>query len=177
MADNEAACEDLVYFLQSVRGGPIKIGHTTRLQERMMQFQVGSFEQLVLLACTPGGVILERQLHSRFAKSRIRGEWFENTEELLGLIASIQSQTHKPSPVKKRPYEFSVSWGRHRLSNRLARSETRHAAMTSIVSAFKTADSLPQAALKLRVGVREILRLLVQYPDLDALITEARRSR
>lgn len=78
-----------VYFIQSERGGPIKIGRAINPEQRLKQCQTGSPERLVLLAVISGGRDLERSLHARFAASRLRGEWFKPTPELIALIGEV----------------------------------------------------------------------------------------
>jgi hypothetical protein len=75
----------LIYFIGSARG-PVKIGKTTSLSERMKKLQTGYHERLELLAVMPGGAQLEAELHARFAKDRLTGEWFRRTIELTTLM-------------------------------------------------------------------------------------------
>lgn len=78
-----------VYFIQCGNGGPIKIGKTDEPpMNRLLSFQIGNPYSLCLLGtmkCYSRNT--ESMLHERFAKSRIRGEWFEPTEDLLIFIA------------------------------------------------------------------------------------------
>lgn len=80
----------VVYFL-GARGQVVKIGTSTNLRLRFAQLQASSAHDLTLLAFTPGGPALERSLHKVFAKARLRGEWFDRTEELEELIAELAS--------------------------------------------------------------------------------------
>lgn len=88
-----------VYFIQ--HGGPeghIKIGTTTsNPYARLRTLQTGAPEPLVLLAAIPGNLLLERELHERFAAIRTRenGEWFHATPELLAFIEGAQCGTRQ----------------------------------------------------------------------------------
>ncbi len=80
-----------VYFIQSGKGGPIKIGTTAySVASRMARLQTGSFDTLRLLGTIPGYFDVERQLHERFARVRMRtrGEWFRPCQELLEFICA-----------------------------------------------------------------------------------------
>jgi hypothetical protein len=69
----------------------IKIGVCARgtIVSRLRVLQTGSLDHLVLLAVYHGNV--ERKLHRLFAKSRVKGEFFKPTQELLQLIDRLRS--------------------------------------------------------------------------------------
>jgi hypothetical protein len=87
-----------VYFIQAVQGGPIKIGVAEDVDARLSALQTGSPLPLRVLAILPSsGRYGEAQLHQRFAATRLHGEWFEATPELLAFIAE--------------PGEVATRWG------------------------------------------------------------------
>lgn len=65
-----------VYLLEAGTGGPVKIGHTRMLKERMEKLQTGNPVELKLIGFFYGGAREERALHARYAAWRLRGEWF-----------------------------------------------------------------------------------------------------
>ena len=71
-----------VYFIQSIFGGPIKIGCTINIDKRLCDLQAGSPIKLVLLGTICGSYEEESKLHKRFGKHRIHGEWFNLSEDL-----------------------------------------------------------------------------------------------
>lgn len=75
-----------IYFIQQGDNGPIKIGYTTDLLSRMDTLQTGSPYKLNLVLCFQGFVTTERELHAKFRKDRMRGEWFAPSEELMTFI-------------------------------------------------------------------------------------------
>lgn len=76
-----------VYFIQSEIGGPIKIGVSGNPQERMDSLQMYyPFKLLVIATIKEGGYKKESELHKRFAKYRLHGEWFDPVPELLDYI-------------------------------------------------------------------------------------------
>ena len=75
-----------VYFIQGADGGPVKIGKSYAPESRLRGLQTGSPDALRLVAVIPGYDEVEAKIHRRFAPARIRGEWFEPTNELRAFI-------------------------------------------------------------------------------------------
>jgi len=75
-----------VYFFQQGQTGPIKIGFTTNLLERMESLQIASPHELRCLCNMRAFPHEEREIHARFRKHRIRGEWFDPCPELLAFM-------------------------------------------------------------------------------------------
>jgi hypothetical protein len=76
-----------VYFIQSIHGGPIKIGIAMDVASRLSELQIGNPYQLRIIGIIENaGKSREANLHAHFAKSRLCGEWFEESEELLEVI-------------------------------------------------------------------------------------------
>lgn len=77
-----------VYFIGGDIGA-IKIGRAIRPKRRLMQLQMGSPIEISILAITEGGAELEAAYHSRFADTRLRGEWFARSPELMAEISRV----------------------------------------------------------------------------------------
>jgi hypothetical protein len=76
-----------VYFIQAQESLRIKIGLATDPVVRLYTLKLGSPEELILLGTVVGGGrTLERSLHKRFRASRLHGEWFTATPELMSWI-------------------------------------------------------------------------------------------
>ncbi len=82
-----------VYFAQS-DDGQVKIGYTaTSLKARTAALQNGNPHKIEMKAAIHGArQSLERRLHKQFSASRLKGEWFSPTPELLKIMAD-----HPPS--------------------------------------------------------------------------------
>jgi hypothetical protein len=80
----------LVYFAQSVNGGPIKIGISVDPLKRVRS--IPYHDELILLATLPGGRKLEKKLHNRFSACRLQGEWFEPSHDILDFIKDNQGR-------------------------------------------------------------------------------------
>ena len=78
----------VVYFVQSVEGGPVKIGETSNLQQRMKDLQQAT--PLKLLHALPGDRECEQWIHRELKQHRQFGEWFTPHQEVFGLIAEAQ---------------------------------------------------------------------------------------
>lgn len=89
----DSATESTVtYFIQAAHGGPIKIGRSNTeagARKRLDTLQTGSPYPLVLCRVMFGNH--ESQLHGRFAKHRLMGEWFTPVKE-LALLASGKAE-------------------------------------------------------------------------------------
>jgi hypothetical protein len=79
--------EGVVYFIQAVHGGPVKIGFTARgASGRLSEHQGGSPYRLIVIHQMQGTMRTERELHVRFKDSLVSGrEWFAPTPELADL--------------------------------------------------------------------------------------------
>lgn len=60
----------MIYFAQSVEGGPIKIGYTANLEVRHKQLESTYRRKMVILATMDGDEEEERRIHDRFAHLR-----------------------------------------------------------------------------------------------------------
>lgn len=82
--------ERWIYFLQGDDGGPIKIGHTITIRYRSQTvncgYPFGTLRHVGLILGTTG---IEKTLHERFAKDRIRGEWFKPSKGLVELVHEL----------------------------------------------------------------------------------------
>ena len=81
---------DKVYFFTN--GVNIKIGYTKlNIEKRLKQLNTGSDTQLYPLGFVSGNKSLEKELHWKFAKFRIRnnGEWFYPDQSLIDYINSV----------------------------------------------------------------------------------------
>jgi hypothetical protein len=78
-----------IYFIQGISGGLIKIGYAKDIYRRLKNLQASCPLPLKILAVIRGSLDSESNLHSRFAKNRKHGEWFEPTEQLSIFINSL----------------------------------------------------------------------------------------
>lgn len=73
-----------VYFIRCGASGPIKIGSAYDVAKRIVGLQTAHFEKLTLLGSSE--VLVEFDVHERFADLRMRGEWFSVSRSLLAFI-------------------------------------------------------------------------------------------
>lgn len=78
-----------VYFVGSEEG-PVKIGFTTELPNRLRSLRNSSPVPLKLLASIPGTRETEKEYHCRFSGYRLHGEWFERSEAIEDEIGTIK---------------------------------------------------------------------------------------
>lgn len=76
----------MIYFIEAVGAGRIKIGYTNDgLKARIADLSTASAFPLRVLATSPGSLKLERELHLAFRNYRARREWFHANETLVDL--------------------------------------------------------------------------------------------
>lgn len=84
----------VVYFVRSGRSGPVKIGTTANLKGRLSALSHPLVDNLILLGTVDGGRGKEAEMHKRFKKYRLKGEWFKYEGDLAKFIESL------PKPKK-----------------------------------------------------------------------------
>jgi hypothetical protein len=83
----------IVYFVGG-EIGPVKIGFTQQpIKERLKCIQNGSPVKLRVLATLAARRQKEGWYHRLFAASRLHGEWFERTPELLAEIERLNGRS------------------------------------------------------------------------------------
>lgn len=81
------AATDSVYYIQCE--GFVKIGYTTgEIKWRMESLRLGNPFPLTLLWAEPGGIDIEKEAHSRWAKFKHRGEWYRLEGALADFLNS-----------------------------------------------------------------------------------------
>lgn len=91
-----------VYFVQGETTELIKIGITSQdINLRIMDMQCGSPDRLTLLGimCVKSRVV-EKVLHKHFASTRVHGEWFRPSPELLEYIAEYTRRTQQEARTR-----------------------------------------------------------------------------
>lgn len=63
------------YFIRAGAEGPVKIGLSNDVFDRLCNLQVGHHEELRIIRLIRGDA--EKAMHRRFHANRIRGEWFK----------------------------------------------------------------------------------------------------
>jgi hypothetical protein len=81
--------DEWVYFIRRGADGPIKIGISKSVEDRIAALQTASAEGLVLLGRCRGTKLVERSLHDQFKHLRRVGEWFHPAAELLEFISKV----------------------------------------------------------------------------------------
>lgn len=88
----------MIYAIQS--GDAVKIGFAkSSALSRMRELQIGSAEELKLIAVCDGEVYDEKWLHRVLSAHRIRGEWFRKSELTDAVIDTIQAGGYDHIPL------------------------------------------------------------------------------
>jgi len=78
-----------IYFLTAGEGGPIKIGKTKDIINRISVLQTGNHVELILLRLSRGNRNDEKMWHEKYDYLKIRGEWFAPDENILKEIYKL----------------------------------------------------------------------------------------
>jgi hypothetical protein len=89
--DMRFTADPFVYFIECGESGPIKIGLSYDVKQRLRDLQPANPHELRLLARMPGGAPLEESLHYTLRHANIRSEWFAPVKELATLIQLAKS--------------------------------------------------------------------------------------
>ncbi len=77
----------MIYFMQPVGGGPVKIGFSDDVDKRREQLERHYGRPLALLATMPGDMGIEYEIHRRFSHLRFgRTEQFRPASDLMAFI-------------------------------------------------------------------------------------------
>lgn len=99
----------VVYFIQAGENGPVKIGWSKKITERVAGLQVGNPVKLTILRTVVAEPWVESWFHDEFDELRLQGEWFSFDEKMLSLLAPAE----KPALLSKRitkPESSSVTF-------------------------------------------------------------------
>jgi len=88
-----------VYFIQDVDSGYVKIGHAADPSARFVDLQCATPHCLQFIRIVDGGQKVETWFHRKFAKYRIRGEWFNFAEDMLTIAAPDEIPKRNDEPI------------------------------------------------------------------------------
>ena len=80
-----------VYFIQAGKGGPIKIGRSSSIKQRLADVQIYCPYEVFVLALIDcpwreTTIRLEQALHRDLKEFRMRGEWFKPSKEVRKMV-------------------------------------------------------------------------------------------
>ena len=102
-ADRMGPMGERVYFIRSKQSGLIKIGTSRWPRRRFQEIKLATGQDVDLLGTIPGSRDVEAELHEKFASTRVTGEWFSESDELMNYInqhAELHS-ADEPSPRRR----------------------------------------------------------------------------
>ena len=105
--DSRRLADWVTYFIQPENGGLIKIGKAKNLKDRLAMLQTGSAAPLVCLGYLEGD--RESEMHRRFARLRLFGEWFRPGQELVEFILKEANGVARPIE-REGCAAFEVQW-------------------------------------------------------------------
>jgi hypothetical protein len=92
----------MIYFVQPLDGGPVKIGYSDDVAGRVKSLEHHYGQPLSLLATMDGGREQEKQIHARFAHLRFgRTEQFRPAPDLMAFIGRPLLVSANPDSVEE----------------------------------------------------------------------------
>jgi hypothetical protein len=138
--------DTLTYFMQSSKGGPVKIGKSSSFEQRLRTIAAVNPEGVVVLGVIHGDA--EAILHAKFRKQRLRGEWFFPSQKLLRFIQDYAHPYVREEKVaikkNKRRYSYSgklPEWAQQVLHEGLSKKTLR----IMLLNGFDSRERLIQA--------------------------------
>ena len=123
-----------LYAIEAPRYGAIKFGISANPKDRLAEMQVGCPERLRLLGFIDGGLQLEREIHTILGSSRIRGEWFNCSDDMVSLVAGLISDGIR-SQVDEFILDHEPWLGKSPLRSRKSKKTNRKIALEEFLSA------------------------------------------
>lgn len=93
------------YFIFDEDRRVIKIGFSASPRGRLKELQTGNPTRLRIAATIWGSKRIEMQMHDRFSKDRISGEWFSLSDELKSYIIELRKRNRPHPPPPRLPAE------------------------------------------------------------------------
>lgn len=91
----------MIYFISADETNKIKIGFSNDVKNRLKQLQTSCPFELKVLLLIEGDEAKEKELHIKFKKYRVNGEWFEHVEQLTKFI--------EENKINDKSYQYNVS--------------------------------------------------------------------
>lgn len=98
----------MIYFIRGEESGNIKIGYSIHPGKRRKDLQTAHYEDLEVIGLLHGSPSLEAELHERFGKYRIRGEWYEPGKRLLAFIEENARLKNVARKIEGTEDEFQI---------------------------------------------------------------------
>jgi len=100
----------MIYVIEAGPDGPLKIGSTVNVEQRMKDLQTGNHEELTIVMSFEGGATLEHQIHKDLKDYQIRksGEWFKRDDQVFLYLRDLQSVNPKTETIDGD--EYIVLW-------------------------------------------------------------------
>ena len=106
----------MIYFVKA--NDRVKIGYAEDPSSRIPSIQTSSPYKLEVLLIIDGSIEVERELHKRFQKYRITGEWFKYDDRLEAFVVKNMD--------KDRKFEFGFIVGDFSEFEQVLRLRKRH---------------------------------------------------
>ena len=87
--DEDEELDNELYFILDTQSNSIKIGVSKDVKRRLSQLQTSNASPLLLVGRMQNRIGLEKNLHEKFKKYRLKGEWFSTNASLIEYISEL----------------------------------------------------------------------------------------
>lgn len=151
-----ARSKEMIYFVQSTGGGPVKIGWSRdqiSLKRRLQLLQNGYPEKLVIIRTLDGPRTVEKWLHRFYAVIRLEGEWFRYRDDMLTILPPLDLPSYrlKLSGRESRPPKTTLM--KYIIENGLFQNRfaQRIGVTQETMSRYVSGKQIPSSAVQLRI--------------------------
>jgi len=90
----------MIYLIKCDKTNTCKIGYASNPENRLSQLQVGNPFSLEIVSIIDGDIPLEKELHKKFDKYRLKGEWFEYCDDIKNFFDVDEFMRVHPELIK-----------------------------------------------------------------------------
>jgi hypothetical protein len=101
----------VIYFVRNQDGGPVKIGTSVNLAQRLATLKTEFSGNFQVLGIMDGNHVEERRLHAHFSHRRLNREWFAPGQEIDEFIVANCREWHSSEDAEPKPREWSIPLG------------------------------------------------------------------
>jgi len=101
----------MIYFIKAGNLNQIKIGYSKNPKARFYAINLSSPINLQLIKTIQGEKDNEKNIHKKFSHIKVKGEWFQQTKELMDFIENItdfEIEKKKKRLIRNKRIEMSL---------------------------------------------------------------------
>lgn len=89
----------MIYYIHNTNNGLVKIGFSKHPNIRLKQLKNQHGNSLLIVRIIPGDRALEKEIHAKFSRQRVHGEWFVWCNDMVFGDPVEDQKTESPNVV------------------------------------------------------------------------------